>query len=402
MSLNRYSHNRPTKGLAIALIVFIGGWSISCANMGRPGGGPKDKTPPVLKKSTPLAGTLNYNKNKIVLEFDEIVQVENPSEKNHHLSPQTKMPQVSTLGRTVTITLNDSLIPNTTYTIDFGDAIADNNEKNKMQDFSFYFSTGDHIDTLEMSGTLLNASNLEPISNMLVGIYSNPSDTAFTTQPFLRIGHSDEYGHFTVRNIASGTYRVFALKDGNRNYFFDNATEDLAYLDTTFTPTVSMEWHSDTLSVDTITVDTIITTLQPHYMPDNIILRAFNENYKASYFEKYDRSDRHRITLFISATAQDSLPRITPLNFSGEDWAISRKEQNQRYHYLFVARLASYTTSIPCALQPNTSVPILYPTTRALQRHDALGIPRTKNPHPGTEKRDNDTLTASHRIHGNR
>lgn len=162
-----------------------------------------------------------------------------------------------------------------------------------------------------MSGTLLNASNLEPISNMLVGIYSNPSDTAFTTQPFLRMGRSDEYGHFTVRNIAAGTYRVFALKDGNRNYFFDNATEDLAYLDTTFTPTVSMEWHSDTLWVDTITVDTIITTLQPHYMPDNIILRAFNENYKASYFEKYDRSDRHRITLYFS-TAQDSLPRITP------------------------------------------------------------------------------------------
>ena len=229
MSLNRYSHNRPAKGLAIALIVFIGGWSISCANMGRPGGGPKDETPPVLKKSTPLAGTLNYNKNKIVLEFDEIVQVENPSEKIIISPPQTKMPQVSTLGRTVTITLNDSLIPNTTYTIDFGDAIADNNEKNKMQDFSFYFSTGDHIDTLEMSGTLLNASNLEPISNMLVGIYSNPSDTAFTTQPFLRMGRSDEYGHFTVRNIAAGTYRVFALKDGNRNYFFDNATEDLAY-----------------------------------------------------------------------------------------------------------------------------------------------------------------------------
>lgn len=142
MSSNRHIHNRPAKGLAIALIVFIGGWCFSCANMGRPGGGPKDETPPVLKKSTPLAGTLNYNKNKIVLEFDEIVQVENPSEKIIISPPQTQMPQVSTLGRTVTITLNDSLIPNTTYTIDFGDAIADNNEKNKMQDFSFYFSDG--------------------------------------------------------------------------------------------------------------------------------------------------------------------------------------------------------------------------------------------------------------------
>ncbi len=390
MSLNRYSHNRPTKGLAIALIVFIGGWSISCANMGRPGGGPKDKTPPVLKKSTPLAGTLNYNKNKIVLEFDEIVQVENPSEKIIISPPQTKMPQVSTLGRTVTITLNDSLIPNTTYTIDFGDAIADNNEKNKMQDFSFYFSTGDHIDTLEMSGTLLNASNLEPISNMLVGIYSNPSDTAFTTQPFLRMGRSDEYGHFTVRNIATGTYRVFALKDGNRNYFFDNATEDLAYLDTTFTPTVSMEWHSDTLWVDTITVDTIITTLQPHYMPDNIILRAFNENYKASYFEKYDRSDRHRITLYFS-TAQDSLPRITPLNFSGEDWAIIEKSKtNDTITYWLLDSLIYNIDSLRIAAQylrtDSTQQLALYNDTMLWAFRERKTHTRERR------KKDNDTL----------
>lgn len=326
MNPHRHPHLRSSKGLAIALIFAIGACCFSCANMGRPGGGPRDETPPVLKKSNPPMGALQYNKNKITLEFDEIVQVENPNEKIIISPPQTQMPQISSLGRVVTITLNDSMKPNTTYTIDCGDAIADNNEKNKLLNFSFHFSTGDHIDTLEMSGILLNAADLEPVSDMLVGIYAQPHDTTFTTQPFLRMSRTDEYGRFTVRNIAEGTYRIFALKDGNRNYFFDNATEDLAFLDTSFVPSVTMEWHNDTIWADTSTIDTIITSLQPHYFPDDIVLRSFNENYKASYFEKYDRSDRHKVMLYFS-TAQDTLPRITPLNFADGEWAIIEKSK---------------------------------------------------------------------------
>ncbi len=307
--------------VTILLATWIVATLHSCANIGRPGGGPRDETPPVLKKATPEKGTLNYDKTKITLEFDEIVLVENANEKVIISPPQKQMPRISSMGRSVTVQLNDSLIPNTTYTIDFSDAIVDNNEKNKLTNFSTFFSTGDHIDTLEISGTLLNASNLEPITNMLVGIYANPDDTMFTKQPFLRVALSDEYGRFTVRNIAEGTYRIFALKDGNRNYFFDNATEDIAFLDTTFTPSVTMEWHNDTIWVDSVTVDTIVSVLRPHFSPDNIMLRAFNENYKAAYFEKYERPDRKKVTLFFSAP-QDSLPIITPLNFDCNDWAI--------------------------------------------------------------------------------
>ena len=301
--------------------ISLAGSLCSCANIGRPGGGPKDETPPVLKKSDPVSGTLNYDKNKLSLEFDEIVQVENPTEKVIISPPQSKMPQIIANGRRVSVTLNDSLLPNTTYTIDFTDAIADNNEKNKLRDFSIYFSTGDHIDTLEIAGTLLNASNLEPVSNMLVGIYANLDDTAFTTQPFLRIAQSDEYGRFTVRNIAEGTYRIFALQDGNRNYYFDNPAEDIAFTDSLIFPTVRMELHSDTLWVDTLTIDTIMTELRPHFYPDNILLRTFNEDYKSLYFEKYERTERKKVTIYFSAP-QDSLPTVTPLNFDAGDWCV--------------------------------------------------------------------------------
>lgn len=303
------------------LIVLLAIGICACANIGRPGGGPKDETPPVLKKATPESGTLNWDKTKVSLVFDEIVLVENASEKVVISPPQKQMPRITAQGKSVTVQLNDSLIPNTTYTIDFSDAIVDNNEKNKLLDFSVNFATGDHIDTLEMGGVLLNASNLEPITNMLVGIYANPDDTMFTKQPFLRIALSDEYGRFTVRNMAEGSYRIFALKDGNRNYFFDNATEDIAFLDSIYTPTVEMKWHSDTLWVDSVTIDTITTSLRPHFYPDNIVLRAFNENYKAAYFEKYERTDRRKVTLYFSAP-QDSFPVITPLNFDADDWAV--------------------------------------------------------------------------------
>ena len=112
MSLHRHSHNRSSRGIAIALIFAIGACCFSCANMGRPGGGPKDETPPVLKKSNPPMGALHYDKNKITLEFDEIVQIENPNEKIIISPPQTQMPQISALGRIVSITLNYSMNSN--------------------------------------------------------------------------------------------------------------------------------------------------------------------------------------------------------------------------------------------------------------------------------------------------
>lgn len=301
--------------------IFFAGALFSCANIGHPGGGPKDETPPVVKKCEPEPGTLNYNSNKINVDFDEIIQIDNPNEKVIISPPQSQMPRILTSGRRVSVTLNDSLLPNTTYTIDFGDAIADNNEKNKLGAFSLYFSTGDHIDTLEIAGTLLNASNLEPVSDMTVGIYANLDDTAFTSLPFLRIARTDAYGHFTIHNIAEGSYRIFALKDGNRNYFFDNPAEDIAFGDSLIFPTVQMEWRTDTIWADSVTIDTMITALHPHYYPDDLVLLAFNENFKSHYFEKYERNDRRKVTVYFSAP-QDSLPRITPLNFADGDWAV--------------------------------------------------------------------------------
>ena len=145
----------------------------SCASMGRPDGGPFDETPPRFIGSTPAAGAVNTKKSKIVLDFDEFIKLEKASEKVVVSPPQLQQPEIKPGGKRITVNLLDSLKPNTTYTIDFSDAIVDNNEGNPLGNFAFTFSTGASIDTMEVSGTLLEASDLEPIKGCL--LYTSPS-----------------------------------------------------------------------------------------------------------------------------------------------------------------------------------------------------------------------------------
>ena len=293
----------------------------SCANMSRPGGGPRDETPPVFIKGVPAPGALNVSKQEIEIEFNEIIQVEKPSEKVIVSPPQKDMPEIRTSGRKVTVTLRDSLLPNTTYTIDFSDAIVDNNEKNPLYSFAYSFSTGSKIDSLQVSGILLNARDLEPITGMLVGLHSNLDDSAFQKLPLERIASSDELGHFTIRNVSPGKYRLFALKDLNRDYRFDNPSEDIAFFDSIVIPTADVKLHVDTIWKDSLTIDTIIEYNHTHFYPNDILLSSFNEGFQSQYLDKNERTDRRKIGLYFTAPA-DSLPRLKPLNFDQEDWAI--------------------------------------------------------------------------------
>ena len=241
MNLKRPISPTTAYRFAAALVLVLSIYS--CANMSRPGGGPRDETPPVFVKSTPAPGALNVSKQRVEIEFDEIIQVESPGEKVIVSPPQKDMPEIRALGRKVTVELKDSLLPNTTYTIDFSNSIVDNNEKNPLYSFAYSFSTGPTIDSLQVSGILLNASDLEPVTGMLVGLHSNLDDSAFQKLPLERIASSDELGHFTIRNVAPGKYRLFALKDLNRDYKFDNPSEEIAFFDSIVVPTADVKLH---------------------------------------------------------------------------------------------------------------------------------------------------------------
>lgn len=305
----------------------------SCASIGRPDGGPLDETPPRFIGSTPAAGALNNTKTKVSLSFDEFIKLEKANEKVVISPPQVQQPEIKASGKKISVNLLDSLKPNTTYTIDFSDAIVDNNEGNPLGNFAFTFSTGSAIDTMEVSGTLLEASNLEPVKGMLVGMHSNLSDTAFTKLPFDRVARTDSRGHFTIRGVASGKYRIFGLMDADQNFAFSQKSEALAFNDSLVIPRWEERIRQDTTWVDSLTIDTVVERKYTYYLPDNVILRSFKEDLFSQYLVKNERLTPEKFTLYFAAKA-DTLPVLKGLNFDERDaFIIEKNLTNDTIHY---------------------------------------------------------------------
>ncbi len=219
-------------GVAIAAALY------SCASVGRIEGGPYDETPPRFISGTPTPGALHHNKNKLSIEFDEFIKLDKPNEKIVISPPQVQQPEIKSNGKKVVITLQDTLKPNTTYTFDFGDAIQDNNEGNPLENFFYSFSTGDRLDSMAVAGTVLNAANLEPVKGMLVGLHANLADSAFTKLPFERVGRTDSRGRFSIRGVAPGKYRIYALQDADQNFAYSQPTEVIAFNDSIIIPSM--------------------------------------------------------------------------------------------------------------------------------------------------------------------
>ena len=287
---------------AVAAIIIA-----ACASMGRPEGGPRDEMPPVFVKSTPEPGAINVTTNKFSIVFDENVQIKEVMNKVVVSPPQKSMPKVSAVGRYVKVEMIDTLLPNTTYTIDFTDAISDLNEGNPLDGFAFDFATGNVVDSLCISGMVFEAETLEPAQGMLVGVHSNLSDTALTSLPFNRITKTNQLGQFTVRNLAPGEYTIFAINDINRDNKWDR-TENVAFYNTTITPSSSRIIVNDTLTASDGS-DSIVPHQATHFLPDDILLTWFNENYKSQYIVKYERKERNKIYFEFGAPS-DTFPEL--------------------------------------------------------------------------------------------
>lgn len=290
----------------------------ACASIGTPDGGPYDETPPVFLHSTPAANSLNNKEQNIVLEFDEFIKLQNAYEKIVVSPPQIQQPEIKASGKRITIELFDSLKPNTTYTVDFNDAVVDNNEGNPLEAFSYVFSTGDIVDTLGISGTVLNAEDLEPIKGIIVGIHSDLSDTIISKKPFERISRTDSRGRFNMRGLAPGKYRLYALADANGNFIYDQKSEKIAYFDSLIMPYATSAWRNDTVWHDSLTIDTIRRIKYTRLQPDDIVLRAFNVPLKQQYLVKNPREKHNSFKLFFAAPL-DTLPQIDGLNFNADD-----------------------------------------------------------------------------------
>lgn len=319
----------------LAYIMLAALIPVSCARMGNPDGGWYDETPPRIVSSSPADQTVGVKSRKVIINFNEYIKIDNPSEKVVVSPPQLEAPEIKGEGKRIVVKLEDSLKQNTTYTIDFSDAISDNNEGNPLGNYTYSFSTGDHIDTLEVAGYVVNAEDLEPIKGILVGLQSDLSDSAFLTKPLLRVSRTDSRGRFVVKGVAPGNYRVFALQDVDGDYRYTQPSEKIGFMKTTVTPSFMPDFRQDTLWTDSLHIRDIVRTGYTHFLPDDVTLRAFTPLQTLRYFVKATRDMPERITVCFTY-GHDSLPVIHPLNFDGRNAFVVEANQMQDTIYYWL------------------------------------------------------------------
>lgn len=365
----------------------------SCASTGTPSGGPKDVTPPKLLKCQPLQNQVNYDKKRVLLFFDELVSLENASDKVIVSPPQKISPTVKTVGDKILVMLADSLKPETTYTIDFTDAIVDYNEKNKFGDFAFSFSTGSKIDSLCMSGTLLDASNLNPVSGAIIGVHANLSDSCFKKIPFERISKTDQNGKFTIKGLPESLFHLFALGDKNKDYRFDQPGEPIARYDSIIKPWTEPCLKRDTTWKDSTTIDTIMVRNITCYKPDNLVLRYFSEDFGRQYLAKRERPSRDKLLLTFGYKSE-TLPGLKLLNSQTSDWYLLEKNPtNDTLTYWITDTLVSKMDTLDIKLDylKTDSLNKLSPATDTIHLISRTVKPKSGSP-DNKRKRNKDTL----------
>jgi hypothetical protein len=219
--------------LFVSITLLFGG---SCANIIPPQGGPRDSIPPQLLNATPPDSTLNFRGDKITFTFDEYIGDLQDVQNNLLFTPLfTNNPRVDVKGKTVTVNFRDTLEPNTTYILKFGDAIKDYNEGNVLRNFVYTFSTGPALDSLELKGKVILAQTGKVDSNIVVVLHRNLKDSAVMNQRPQYVTKLDANGNFRFRNLPAATFAVYAIGDAGISRRYQNKTQLFAFLDSPVT-----------------------------------------------------------------------------------------------------------------------------------------------------------------------
>ena len=307
------------KGKIPLLIVAVLAWVVivsSCANQGTPMGGPKDTIPPILLETTPEYKMLNYDGDKVEFTFNEYIIPDGVSELLVISPPLTKRPTIRTKGKSLVIQFNEELMDSTTYSLDFKNSIADNNEKNPYKNLRFSFSTGNVFDSLRVAGRLMNAFNLEPVESGLVLLQSNLHDSAFYSVRPNYIAKTDETGLFMIDNIAPGEYNIFAINDANNDLLYNEGAEELAFYDSIIVPSSQFFEELDTLVKG---VDSMLILGHTHFYPEPIYLRQFNEDIFDQFMDSYKRETRYKCSVIFNESVKDTFD-IKLIDNETTDW----------------------------------------------------------------------------------
>lgn len=323
MKKNRYIHSL----FSLFGLLFV----IGCAQQGAPTGGPEDEDPPVLVKATPDNYSTNFSGEKIMITFDEYLDMGNFTQELIVSPPMEEKPIVKLKNKTLIIEFEEKLKEEVTYTFNFGEGIKDLNEKNVLMNFEYVFATGELLDSLSIKGTLKNAFDLSiPETPILVMLYNDFNDSLPLQEIPYYVGRADKEGNFAVNNLRAGSYKLFVLKDGNNNFLFDLPNEQVAYLDTTLmvdgnyfrefllTSGVydSSDLYADTLalSLDTagMAPDSVkmvldsLERLKPDFNSIYVDLFLFTEDPVNQFISDYSRKQKNALNLIFSLPLTDS------------------------------------------------------------------------------------------------
>ena len=316
------------------LLTFLSAMLTGCARMGSPDGGWYDETPPRVVSSTPQDKGVNVRAKKITINFNEYIKLEDAQNKVIVSPPQIEQADIKAAGKRIIVELKDSLKDETTYTVDFSDAIADNNEGNPMGNYTFSFSTSDHIDTLEVAGYCLNAENLEPVKGILVGLYPyDAPDSIMRHEPMMRVSRTNAAGQFTIKGVAPGTYRACALQDADGDYVFGQKSEMIGFSTMKIEPAWKPDTRPDTIWRDSLHIETIKFQGYTHFLPDDVTLLCFQELQTTRSLLKMERPEPNKLrTIF--TYGNDTLPRLRGLNFDSTDaFVLEASEKNDTLVY---------------------------------------------------------------------
>lgn len=308
---SRYFHLILLTALSVSLI--------RCANPVSPSGGPKDENPPQVTGCDPPSYTRNFTGNSIRIDLNEFITLKNPSGEIFFSPPLKRVPDPRLRGKSIILGWNDTLRQNTTYNINFGNAITDLTEGNTLKGFSYVFSTGPYIDSLSLEGEVVTAFNLKPVKEVFIGLYTLLQDTMPVDSLPLRVPpyyltRADDNGNFSLRNLGTGPYMIFALADMNSDLIFNQFSERIAFLDSLVTPAYHpVPKPSDSLPEpdSTVMAHDSLNTIQ--VKKQRYTLRMFEQPDTVQRLIRYGYKHFRKIDLVFRLPVADL--KITPLNF---------------------------------------------------------------------------------------
>lgn len=297
--------------------------------MGYPEGGLKDEEAPFVTRTDPPNFSTEIKGGKVNVHFNEFVQLKDINEKFNVSPPLDRKPTVNLRGESIYVDMGDSLKPNTTYTLDFADGIADNNEGNPLGNFEYVFSTGQALDSLSIQGHALDGFTNLPLEKVQILAYSNHQDSLpLTTMPDY-VALTDTTGHFSLSNLKAGSYKLFALVDGNRDYKYNGPGEIIGFLETILTPSAETFQKMDSITPDSSAMRTYTA-----FSPADIHIDLFEEDNPLLYLTNFKRERREKLKFDFSYKRTDDLKiKFLEVESNKKSFQIERNVTNDSLSY---------------------------------------------------------------------